>query len=380
MPTAPTASVPPEYTILVPFLVAFVLGLILFPPYIKWLKHKQIEQYLREEGPASHAGKARTPTMGGVCFIIATVLAMFGWWLSTLKAHTDGIIVLVTGVLCAAVGFADDFAKVSNKSNKGVSGKLRLAIEAVLGLLLAIALIYAAGGEAVAAQVSRLVIFVNATEGFTAQISHNLPIPLFCLLSMFLIMATTNAVNLHDGMDGLAAGTSSLVFATMAVLLFETKQFAYASIAAAAAGAVISFLIFNKHPAKIFMGDTGSLFIGGLMGALVVAGGLTFWFVPLSIIYIMESISVMQQVAYFKLTKPFTPEKPMSLLMVTWTKLTKKLPGEGKRLYRMAPLHHHFEAVLAEKGYSEAKVVRLFWIAQFILCFSVLLFFYALRS
>ncbi|HEY9788120.1 MAG TPA: phospho-N-acetylmuramoyl-pentapeptide-transferase [Candidatus Obscuribacterales bacterium] len=361
-----------------PCLAAFAVGLLGMPPYIRWLKHLQIEQYLREEGPKSHASKARTPTMGGVCFIAAIVLSLFGWWIASSTTSIDGVLVLGTAALCALVGFVDDFAKVTNKSNKGVSARVRLIVEGLLGLLLAIGLLLTAQ------EMGRIIIcLVPADGGGTEQLlvpRALLPSWAFCLLSIFLVAATTNAVNLHDGMDGLAAGTSAQVFATLAALLYETHQFTYSAIAAATAGGIISFLVFNKHPARIFMGDTGSLFIGGLMASLVIAGGLLLWFVPLSVLYIAETISVMSQVVYFKLTKEYTPEKPMSTLALTWLKLTKRLPGEGRRLFRMAPLHHHFEAVFAEKNVGEGVVVLGFWILQFFLCASVLLVFYCLKA
>lgn len=191
--------------------------------------------------------------------------------------------------------------------------------------------------------------------------------------------ATTNAVNLHDGMDGLAAGTSAQVFATMAAMFFALNNLAYATISATAALALLGFLRYNKNPARIFMGDTGSLFIGGLMAALVVAGGLTLYFVPLSLIYIAEAVSVMAQVTYFKLTKPYKPEKPMSTPALIILKLTRRLPGEGKRLLRMAPLHHHFEAVLGPRGWTEAEVVAAFWGVQLLLCLLTLGLFHGLK-
>jgi phospho-N-acetylmuramoyl-pentapeptide-transferase len=137
----------------------------------------------------------------------------------------------------------------------------------------------------------------------------------------------------------------------------------------------LGFFCFNRHPAKIFMGDTGSLFIGGLMAALAASGGLILWFIPLSVIYILESASVLIQRAVFKLSKPFTPDKPMSALQLIKYKLTRKLPGEGTRVFRVAPLHHHYEAVWAEKGVQEAQVVAAFWVVQAVICALVLLAF-----
>ena len=191
-----------------------------------------------------------------------------------------------------------------------------------------------------------------------------------------MICATTNSVNLNDGMDGLAAGTAVSYFLTLAVMLFTTNNLSLALIAMACAGTLAAFLLFNAYPAKIFMGDIGSLFIGGLLAALVLSSGLTIWFIPLALIYILETLSVLTQVSYFKLTKPYTPPSPMNKVSLALYKLTHKLPGEGKRIFRMAPLHHHFEAVLAEKGVSEWQTVLAFWIVQLFICFIVLAAFY----
>jgi phospho-N-acetylmuramoyl-pentapeptide-transferase len=128
------------------------------------------------------------------------------------------------------------------------------------------------------------------------------------------------------------------------------------------------------------MGDTGSLFIGGALAGLVAASGLLFWFIPLALIYIIETLSVIIQVVYFKLTKAYTPEQPMSKPKLILTKLTKRLPGEGKRFFRMAPLHHHFEAVGADKGIAEWQVVAGFWVAQLVICVAVAAAYFALAG
>ena len=138
------------------------------------------------------------------------------------------------------------------------------------------------------------------------------------------------------------------------------------------AGALAAFLLFNCYPAKIFMGDVGSLFLGGLLAALVLCSGLTIWFIPLTLIYILETLSVIIQVSYFKLTKPYNPPKPMNKISLGFYKLTHKLPGEGKRIFRMSPLHHHFEAIMADKGIQEWQVVLGFWFVQLLICFLVL--------
>ncbi len=352
-----------EPSVIVPFFASLVVGLCVFPFYIKWLKSKQVEQYLREEGPKSHAAKAKTPTMGGLGFIFAIFIGIIPSLIIAGKAPWTSLLILSAAGACALLGFADDYGKVTSKSNKGISGKLRLAVEFSLGLGLAIGLWFF-GNDA------GKVILLPSADG--SIYSFALPLWAFIGASMFIMAATTNAINLHDGMDGLAGGTCFLAFATMAVILLVTGQYANAAIASAAAGGLAAFLVFNKNPAKVFMGDTGSLFLGGLMGALVMSGGLILWFVPLSLIYIAETVSVMMQVSYFKLTKEFKPDKPMLPIMVAWHKLTHKLPGEGKRIFRMAPLHHHFEAVMAERNTGEASVVSMFWLAQALLCAAIL--------
>lgn len=355
-----------ELSVVVPFLASAAVGLAIFPFYIKWLKSKQVEQYLREDGPKSHAAKAKTPTMGGLGFIAAIFVgALIGTPLLLMSGQSLLPTFLILGVAgaCALLGFADDYGKVTSKSNKGISGKFRLAVEFSLGLGLALGLWFLTENAG-------KVILLPSSDG--SIYSFGLPMIVFVGASMFIMAATTNAINLHDGMDGLAGGTCFLAFATMAVILLVTGQYANAAVAAATAGGLASFLVFNKNPAKVFMGDTGSLFLGGLMGALVMSGGLIAWFVPLSLIYIAETVSVMMQVSYFKLTKEFKPEKPMAPLMVAWYKLTHKLPGEGKRIFRMAPLHHHFEAVMAERNTGEASVVSMFWLAQAVLCAAIL--------
>lgn len=367
-----------------PTLASFLLTALVMPLYIRRLKQLQINQFLREEGPKSHAHKAKTPTMGGLVFIFTTCLTLVATshlWLKGEPGSSINIVVsavIAIGALCGVVGLLDDSAKVVNKANKGISGFVRLGIETCLGLVLGVVLIVFGGGNLILPDFFPALASMHCPAP-SVFVCLALPAVLLLPLSAFLAAATTNAVNLHDGMDGLAAGTSCQVFATLSVLLYETGQLGLATIAATAAGALLGFLLYNKNPAQIFMGDTGSLFIGGLMACLVTAGGLTLWFIPLSLIYIVEALSVMAQVVYFKLTKPYTPEKPMSALALIKLKLTKKLPGEGKRLFRMAPLHHHYEAVMSEKGWAEWQVVMAFWICQAILCFAVLGAFEALR-
>jgi phospho-N-acetylmuramoyl-pentapeptide-transferase len=370
---------------LIPVIAAFVVSAAIYPLYIRWLQSRRIGQYIREEGPQSHAVKAKTPTMGGLCFIfVSTAVSVV--YLFVLREYNIGafisgphtlraaLIVIGIAALCGLVGFADDYGKVTSKSNRGLSAKLRLIIEFILGAVLALLL------------AQPFVAGLPGPEAFLPFLKVSLPAPLLYLfllavpMSAFMVAATTNSINVHDGMDGLSAGTSIMVFAVLMVMLLVSGQTVLACVPASMVGALIGFLIYNRYPARIFMGDTGSLYIGGLMAALVVAGGLIYWFVPLALIYIAETLSVLLQVSYFKLTKDYIPEKPMSKPALIWLKLTKRLPGEGKRLFRMAPLHHHFEALAQDKGIPEWRVVAYFWGVQFVLCATVLIAFFAIHK
>ncbi|MBZ0185997.1 MAG: phospho-N-acetylmuramoyl-pentapeptide-transferase, partial [Candidatus Obscuribacterales bacterium] len=361
---------------------------------INWIKSRQFAQYLREDGPRSHAYKQKTPTTGGVIFALVTVvLSQVAWSVMGLKPQMWHYLPLAVGLVCGILGFLDDFAKISSRSNTGISGYLRLAIELLVGLLLGLALVvtsqqisFVPGAQLFQSLFSGTLSPLN---GFSAIAAYVPPAYLFIGLSTMVVAATANAINIHDGMDGLSAGTSCQVFAVLAVLLLVLAKgygdgnfVEYAVVCAVAAGSLCGFLIFNCYPAKIFMGDTGSLFIGGLLGGLVVSGGLVVWFLPLAIIYIVETLSVIAQVVYFKLTKSIESmpgSEKLSLAMVVFTKLTRRLPGEGKRLFRMAPIHHHFEIVMGEKGWSEWQVVICFWLLQFFLSAMVLIVFFALK-
>jgi len=354
--------------------VSFVLSALTFPLYIRWLKRKQIEQFIREEGPQSHAAKAKTPTMGGLCFIAVSSVVTAGALLfqhGTVFGDNPyvALAALVTSVaiLCGLVGFADDFAKVTSKSNAGLSATTRLLTEFFLGAVLGLCIcVFQLPGSHFAQNL------LGLPDGTAAAIANL--IYLFGFIP-FLVAATANALNLHDGMDGLAAGTSLQVFVVVAVMLLMQGKVSLAFVAASLVGSLAGFLLYNRYPAKVFMGDTGSLFIGGGLAALVVAGDLTLWFIPLVAIYIAETLSVIIQVVYFKLTKEYKPDPPMSPVKLIFTKLTKRLPGEGKRYFKMAPLHHHFEALAEEKGVPEWKVVANFWLVQFAICAAVLVLF-----
>ena len=363
----------PILSLPVPFLVSFLFVCLSLPFDIAYLKKRAIGQFIREEGPKSHVAKAHTPTAGGVVFALITLLVVVLWlWFAHGLTKTV-VAVLLASLICAALGFVDDLAKVLKKQNSGVSGWLRLSIEIVTGVILAAFLYLNAGGGAV---------FVHFLHGQVrlgpTALGFFVPFLPFVIFGGFLMAATSNAINLHDGMDGLAAGTGAFAMAALSLMLLALGQWQLACLSATCAGALAGFCCFNCYPARIFMGDTGSLFIGGLMAALVLAGHLEIWFVPLAIIFIIETLSVIAQVLYFKLTKDYKPEPPISNFKIILTKLTKRLPGEGKRLLRMAPLHHHLESVACDKGIGEWQVVLGFWICQLILVAFVLMAYFFL--
>jgi phospho-N-acetylmuramoyl-pentapeptide-transferase len=319
--------------------------------------------------------------MGGVVFAIVAVVVSLLFTFATGTYHLLNALVIAVAAFCGLIGFADDYAKVASKSNIGIKGQKRLALETIAGLVLGGALVFSHKHFLLVPGAAEVAKFLGGTVVGLPAASLNVWQPiniLFVLLTGFLVAATSNAVNLTDGMDGLATGTTCQVFATIAVMLLLTGQTDLAIIAATAAGALCGFLVFNQNPAKIFMGDTGSLFIGGLMAALVAAGGLVFWFIPLSLIYVAEALSVMAQFSYFRVTKKIEGEEKIPKLKLFFVKLLKRHPGEGKRLFRMTPLHHHYEIVLGEAGISEAHVVARFWIAQFVLCSATLAAFFLL--
>jgi phospho-N-acetylmuramoyl-pentapeptide-transferase len=279
---------------------------------------------------------------------------------------------LLVAIACGLVGLVDDAAKILNKANKGLSASKRLLLETVFGAIFAGFLLYML--PQAKAIILTMSSYITTIGGSTAHV-FSLPIYIFIPLVIAVIVATTNSVNLNDGMDGLAAGVAFPIFLTLALLLIKTNNLSLALIAMACAGTLVAFLIYNWYPAKIFMGDVGSLFLGGLIASLVLASGLTLWFIPLAVLYIAETLSVIVQLSYFKLTKPYQPPKPINKRSLALYKLTHKLPGEGKRIFRMSPLHHHFEAVMAEKGIAEWQVVLGFWFAQFVICSCILMAF-----
>lgn len=310
------------------FLVSASLSTLLGPRIIPILRNLKIGQTVREDGPQSHLAKTGTPTMGGVIFIISLTASA----LLLGKLTTDVLLVLASTLAFGVVGFMDDYIKVVRKRNLGLR-----AYQKILGQLLASAIIIVYGFFF---KEGLQVFYLPLIGKFTIQLGI-LTIPFF----LTVILGTVNAVNLTDGLDGLATGISIIVFSTFGVMLSFLGKWDLSILSSAFVGALLGFLLFNYKPAKVFMGDTGSLALGGALASLAVISELSFFIPLVAGVFFLETISVMLQVGYFKITK--------------------------KRLFRMAPLHHHYE----QKGWSELKVVWSFWAASILFALAGLILF-----
>lgn len=299
--------------ILVAFLLGLIICLLLGVPYIDFLQKKCLGQYIKEEVLENHAQKSGTPTTGGV-FIVAAVLIssvitlMMGQELSTLA-----LIILMTFLFYSLAGFQDDFLKFKGKENKGLSARGKFLRQVAIATLPVF-----------------FVAFIMHKTSVQIGFYHIDLKWLYPFVMVFLITGFSNAYNLTDGLDGLAASTGVPAFLACAVIAEMSGHSDVAIIAAAATGALLGFLKYNKPKAQVFMGDTGSLAIGGLLGAIAVVGKFEFYLLILAGVFVIETASVMLQVASFKTT--------------------------GKRIFKMSPIHHHYELC----GWSEKKIVIVF--------------------
>ena len=305
------------YTAMIGFLIVVILG----PIFIPMLARFKFGQTVRDEGPQSHLAKNGTPTMGGVMMIVAILITGL-----TRAKISQGLIV---GLICIVgfgfVGFLDDFIKIKMKRSLGLKAYQKIILQFALALYIAYYQ-YSASPSA-----TQLVI------PFTNHII-NLGIWYIPFMMIFII-GTVNAVNLTDGLDGLASGVTLIVSCFFILFAVSISNSDVAILAAATAGACLGFLGFNSYPAKVFMGDTGSMALGGAVVAFATLTNSPLLIVIVGFIYLAEALSVMIQVTYFKLTN-------------------------GKRIFKMAPLHHHFE----QCGWPETRVVFIFWIATVVLC------------
>jgi phospho-N-acetylmuramoyl-pentapeptide-transferase len=338
-------------------LTAMFLALVFGPWLIRRLRELQIGQYIREEGPEEHKKKAGTPTMGGVLIVLSTAVPVLLW-----ADLTNPFILLSLFALIgfAAIGFIDDYAKVSKQRNLGLTAKKKIYFQVFVSLIVGVALLVLATNSAYSTQFvfpflkrfhPDLVIHSLLDQSHFSGHFWPLAFVPFLVATAIVIVGSSNAVNLTDGLDGLAIGCTVIAAGALTVLTYVSSNYRWATyleiqyiprvgeltvFCGALVGASLGFLWYNAHPAEIFMGDVGSLSLGGTLGtiAVIIKQEILLFFV--GGIFVIEALSVILQVGSFKL--------------------------RGKRIFRMAPIHHHFELM----GWSESKVIVRFWIAALV--------------
>jgi phospho-N-acetylmuramoyl-pentapeptide-transferase len=293
---------------------ALLICIFLSPKFIAYLRKREFGQHIREDGPEGHQQKAGTPTMGGVILFLAVAVA----FLILTDYDWRSVGVFGAAIACALLGFADDYTKLIRRRSLGLRARTKLAVTIAISL----GLWYIASHEAHLASTLRLRV-----------VDYQIDLGWFYPFLIYLVVAgTTSAVNLTDGLDGLAAGCAAIVLLAYIGITFLAGEWDLAMLAGCLVGACIGFLWFNAFPATIFMGDTGSLGLGGAIAALAVMTKTEFLLLLLGGIFVIEALSVALQVAYFQMTH--------------------------RRLFLMAPIHHHFEL----KAWSETKIILRFWI------------------
>ena len=306
--------------------MAFIVAVIVGRFYIPWLRGMKAGQEIRQDGPTWHMSKAGTPTMGGVIFITGcTFVCLTVGFESMRQGDYTHIFVLLFALVFGAIGFLDDWEKLRKKQNLGLSAKAKFLLQLVAALAFVLLL------RKLGYISTHLYIPFWNTEVY-------IPEALYFILAAFIIVGTVNAVNITDGVDGLASGTSLPVclFFVAVTFLWGERYLALGIFSSALLGGLLGFLVYNFNPAKVFMGDTGSLFLGGAIAALAFAYDMPLILITLGIVYIIETMSDIIQVTYFKLT-------------------------HGKRVFKMAPFHHHLEmGGWTGKKWKEKELFALF--------------------
>jgi phospho-N-acetylmuramoyl-pentapeptide-transferase len=301
----------------------WALGKVVIP----WLHALKAGQTIKEIGPKWHQVKAGTPTMGGLMFMTsALVCVLVAGWTAMLAGTHEQLMILGFSLIYGAIGFVDDFVKVKLKRNLGLTSLQKLVLQLV----------------AAAAYLALLRWNGNLESALYIPFIHvsvELPWLLYLLFAVLVIVGCVNAVNLTDGVDGLAAGVTLPVMVFFTFVAVSWGNDTLALFPAALIGGLLGFLVYNFHPAKVFMGDTGSLFLGGAVCGMAFALDMPLILILVGIVYIVETVSVMMQVTYFKLT-------------------------HGKRIFRMTPIHHHFEM----GGWSEVKIFCVFTGVTVVMC------------
>ncbi|MDR1014902.1 MAG: phospho-N-acetylmuramoyl-pentapeptide-transferase [Coriobacteriales bacterium] len=339
----------PTFQVFLAIFVSMAITMVLLPIWIRILRFRQIGQQIRADGPQRHLVKQGTPTMGGVILLVSVLITVFLLAKSTSQTNMLSLL-LVCGVtlLTGIMGLIDDLSKVVMERSLGLRPNVKMICLTLISTAFCLAAVNFAGIEPTVTIPFLPPIDLGALTTVIPVGDATFGIPWLYLLFVILLMAgMSNAVNLTDGLDGLASGTVMIAMVVMAAIAYRSDQLNTALFAAAVTGACVGFLWFNAHPADIFMGDTGSLALGASFAALAIMTKSEVVSLVVGGIFVIEALSVMIQVGHFKLTR--------------------------KRVFLMAPLHHHFE----QKGWSENKVVIRFWIVTALFaCVGFALFFY----
>ena len=301
-----------KYLILIgSFILTFFLSLVIIP----YLKKLHIGQIVRSDGPESHLKKSGTPTMGGIMILITLL------FIGVILSINNSILwlVLIAAVGSGIVGAIDDYKKLKLKSSDGISPKVKMILLFLIGSIFIIL---------------SLTVFNIGTDILVPFINDSivLSLPIYVIFMMIVFLGTTNAINITDGLDGLAGGIVAIIMGFFTCVAIRNSDTSMSLIGCVAIGSVMAFLIFNIKPAKVFMGDTGSLMLGGLIASVAIIMKMPLYLLIVALVPVVETLSTALQVIYFKLTK-------------------------GKRIFKMAPLHHHLEL----SGYGERKIVIVFW-------------------
>ncbi|MCE7794703.1 phospho-N-acetylmuramoyl-pentapeptide-transferase [Salipaludibacillus sp. CUR1] len=314
-----------EQGLLFTLLLAFLLTVFLSPFLIPFLRKLKFGQSIRDEGPKSHQKKTGTPTMGGLMIILSIVVSSL---IMAGQFHTIGVeilLLLLVTVGFGLLGFLDDYIKVVKKRNLGLTSKQKFLGQVAISAVVYVVLLQSGISTEVHIPGTGLALDVGW---------------LYLPLIIVMLVGASNAVNLTDGLDGLVAGTAAVAFGAFAILAYFTGMLTVSLFSIAVVGAVLGFLVFNAHPAKVFMGDTGSLALGGALAMIAILTKMELLLVVIGGVFVIETLSVIIQVISFKTT--------------------------GKRVFKMSPLHHHYEL----SGWSEWRVVVTFWLVGILFAFT----------
>lgn len=315
-----------DFTVTLPIIISFVISVVLCPIFIPYLKRLKFGQYVRDEGPQSHLKKSGTPTMGGIIILISIVATSLFY----LKGHKDIIPILFATVGFGIIGFLDDYIKVVMKRSMGLKPWQKMFGQFVVTAIFGYYIVNYS-------EVSTTML-IPFSGGRFLDVSF-----LWLPMLFFVFLGTTNGSNFTDGLDGLASSVTVLIATFFTVVAYSFKM-SISPITGAVVGSLLGFLVFNSYPARVFMGDTGSLALGGFVASTAYMLQMPLFILIVALVYLVEVLSVIIQVSYFKMTG-------------------------GKRIFKMAPIHHHFELC----GWPETKVVTIFSIVTAVLCILALL-------